>query len=382
MSVAFTPEQKKMRESVISFARKELNPGTKERDTTGEFSFELWKKCADYRLLALPFPEEYGGDGFDFETTVAVYQALGYASKDSGLVHAMITQVLCGLQILHFGSESQKCNLIPDLVEGRQIYAQAITEPESGSNALQSKTLATKMDDGRYELSGSKTMISNGPVANQFIVFAVTDPKRAAFGGITSFILPASTNGLSTGKPLDKLGLRTLKNSEVFLDKCLVQEDTILGRVGQGAIIFNESMEFERTLLPACLLGDLQRVVEGCVSYARERKSFGQSIGKYQAVSHKIAAMKMNLELGFLTLLNSAQLKTAGKRAPLETSITKLYISESYKKACIDAIQIHGGYGYTKEFDIERELRNSFASTIYSGTSEMQANIIARILGL
>jgi len=381
MSKSFSPEQEKLRKIVIEFARQEINPGISERDREGVFSQELWQKCAEMRLLALPFPEKYGGDGFDFETTVSVFSALGYASKDSGLVHAMITQVLCGIQLLHFGSEKQKLDLLPDLAGGKQIYAQAITESESGSNALHMKTSAIRNDNG-YLINGAKTMISNGPIADQIILFAITDPNKKVLGGITSFILPSDTQGYSTGKPLDKLGLRTLKNGELFFDDCQVGEDAVLGREGQGAILFNESMEWERTLIPACLLGEMERIVEVCTAYAKERKAFGQSIGNFQAVSHKIAAMKMNLELGKLSLYNSAQLKDAGKRATLETSITKLFISESLKQACLDAIQIHGGYGYTKEYEIERDLRDSLASTIYSGTSEMQANIIARIIGL
>ena len=181
---------------------------------------------------------------------------------------------------------------------------------------------------------------------------------------------------------MEKLGLRTLANGELVFSDCLLPFSSLLGREGQGAIIFNEAMEWERTLLPACLLGTLERILEECVRYAKERTAFGQPIGHYQAVSHKIAAMKINAELGKLALYRAAALKADRKRAPLETSIAKLFISESLKQASLDAVQIRGGYGYMSEFEAERELRDSLAATIYSGTSEMQLNIIARIAGL
>lgn len=380
MSISFSPEQKKLRQTIIEFARQELNPGVSERDHAGEFPRDLWKKCADMRIMALPFPEEYGGDGFDFETTIAIFHALGYACKDSGLVHSIMTQVLCGYQILQFGSEQQKTTLLPVLAEGENIFAQAITESASGSNALELKSIASKNGDG-YLINGAKTMISNGPIADQIIVFVTTNPQRKALGGISSFIIPGETEGLSVGKPLDKLGLRTLVNGEIFFDGCKVGKEALLGGEGQGAIIFQESMEWERILIPACLLGELERVWEASVAFAKERSSFGQSLMNYQAISHKIAAMRMNIELGKLSLYHSAGLKNEGRRATLETSITKLFISESLKQACLDALQIHGGYGYTTEYEIERDLRDSLASTIYSGTSEIQYNIIARLKG-
>jgi alkylation response protein AidB-like acyl-CoA dehydrogenase len=173
-----------------------------------------------------------------------------------------------------------------------------------------------------------------------------------------------------------------LQNGELFFNDCKVPLTALVGREGQGTMIFNESMEWERTLIPALLLGELERVLEECVNYAKERTAFGKAIANFQAVSHKIAAMKVNVELGRLALYNAAYLKNQRKHATLESSIAKLFISESLKQACIDAVQIHGGYGYMTEFEVERELRDSIVSTIYSGTSEMQANIIARLAGL
>jgi len=381
MDITFSSEQRELRKAAIDFARRELNPGVIERDRLGIFPRELWEKCAQQRILALPFPAHFGGDGFDFVTTVSVFQALGYACKDSGLIHALASQVICGIQLLLFGNESQRANLLPDLSSGRLIYAQAITEPGSGSDAFAMRTNAIKAGDS-YILNGTKTMISNGPVADRAIVFAVTNEKKKALGGTSCFLVSKTNPGYSTGKPMEKMGLRTLENGELIFTDCQIPRTSILGHEGQGMIIFNESMEWERTLIPACLLGELERVLEECVQYAKERIAFGQPIGNFQAISHKVATMKMNLELGRLALYNAANLKNQRKHAALESSIAKLFISESLKQACLDAVQIHGGYGYMTEFEVERELRDSIVSTIYSGTSEMQANIIARLAGL
>jgi len=181
---------------------------------------------------------------------------------------------------------------------------------------------------------------------------------------------------------MEKLGLRTLTNGELIFSDCRISSAALIGREGQGAIIFGEAMEWERTLIPACLLGEMERVLEDSIHYAKERQAFGKPITEFQAISHKIAKMKMNVELGRLALYSAATIKNNRKRAALETSVAKYFISESLKQACLDAVQIHGGYGYMTEYEIERDLRDSIASTIYSGTSEMQANIIARLAGL
>jgi alkylation response protein AidB-like acyl-CoA dehydrogenase len=381
MDFSFTQDQLEMRKAIINFARQELNPGVAERDRQGTFSHDLWQKCAQMRLLALPFPEQYGGDGFDFFTTVAVYHALGYACKDSGLIHALTTQVISGIQILLFGSDEQKITLLPDIASGKFIYAQAITEPGSGSDAFAMRTSAAKTESG-YILNGTKTMISNAPIANRVLVFAVTDFNKKAFGGVSCFIVSQDDAGFSAGKPMEKLGLRTLPNGELVFRDCHVPSTALIGREGQGAILFGEAMEWERTLIPACLLGELERILEECVKYAKERQTFGKPIGDFQAVSHKLARMKMNAELGALALYSAASLKNRRKRAVMETSTAKLFISESLKQAALDAVQLRGGYGYMSEYDAERELRDSIASTIYSGTSEMQLNIIAQLAGL
>lgn len=381
MDFDLTEEQKLWRDTVVEFSRKELNYNIEEYEAKGEFPWEAWRKCVDMQLLALPFAEAYGGCGADFVTTVVTLNALGYACKDAGLIHALATQLLCGLQLQMFGSEELKAKYLPALCRGEMVFAQAITEPGSGSDALSMRTRGVKNGSG-YTLNGSKTFITNGPMADVVIVFAVTDPEKKTLGGISCLVVEKGMPGFQSNRPLQKMGLKTLQNGELFFDNCEVADTRLLGREGQGAIIFNESMEWERSLLPAAHLGTMERILEISLKYAKERKAFGHSIGSYQAVSGKISRMKVNLELGRGILYRCATLKDRGKRASMESSICKLFISESLKQACLEAVQLHGGYGYMCEYEIERDLRDSIAATIYSGTSEIQHNIIARFMGL
>lgn len=381
MDFSLTNEQVDLRETIIKFSRLKLNNDLFDNEKNGVFPLESWNKCAEMRIMGLPFPEEYGGCGVDFLTTAISINALGYACKDAGLVHAITTQILCGLQIYLFGNEFQKKIYLPAICTGEKIFAQAITEPESGSDAFSMSTCATKSNDD-FIINGNKMFITNGPIADGVIVFAITDPEKNKLGGISCFIVEKEFEGFKRSKALQKMGLTTLQNGELVFDNCFVPSGNLLGKEGQGAIIFNESMEWERTLLPAAHLGTMERVFERSVQYAKDRYSFGKPIGSFQSISNKIAEMKMSLELGKLIIYKAATLKDQKKRATMEASISKLFVSESLKSACLDAVQIHGGYGFMTEYELERDLRDSIASTLYSGTSELQRNIISRLVGL
>jgi alkylation response protein AidB-like acyl-CoA dehydrogenase len=381
MDFGYSPEQKDLIKTISDFARKELNEDIETRDHEGAFSRSGWQKCAQMQLMALPFPEEYGGCGLDFLTTAITFEALATGCRDGGLVHAIGTQLLCGIQIQQFGSEDQKRRFLPGICGGEIIAAQAITEPDAGSDPMSMKTRARKTDDG-WVLNGCKSFITNAPIADLAIIFAVTDPERPALGRISVFLVETDSGGVSRSRPMEKLGLRTLQNGEIYLEDCRVSESGILGKEGQGVIIFNESMEWERSLLPAAQTGALEHIIETCANYANTRKAFGQAIGQFQAVSHRISQMKVNLEVGRLALYRAAWMKSMGKHAVLESSAAKLFISEIFKSACLDAVQVLGGYGYSKEYGLERDLRDSVAGTIFSGTSEIQLNIISKLLGL
>ena len=382
MEFTLTEEQKSLQNAVIRFARQEIKHDISLCDREGLFPFDSWKKCADMQIMALPFPEEFGGCGSDFLTTVIVLQALGYACRDAGLVHAVVTQILCGIQINLFGNIEQKKYYLPMLCQGQKIFAQAITEPAAGSDALGAmRTKAQKTETG-YVLSGSKVFISNGPISDVVIVFGLTKETEHRLDAVSCFIIEGGTVGFERCRAIEKMGLCSLQNGELVFKDCQVPDSALLGSEGQGAIIFNESMEWERSLMPAAHLGTLERVIETCVDYAKKRTAFGQAIGKYQSVANKIVDMKMVFELGRLMLYKAANLKSRGRRAGIESSIAKLFISEGLKQSCVDAVQVHGGYGFTREYEIERDLRDSVAATIYSGTSEMQRAIIARLMGI
>jgi alkylation response protein AidB-like acyl-CoA dehydrogenase len=379
--LTFTEEQENFKKMAMEFARRELNEGAKEREKRGEFFEAGWRKCAEFGIPGISMPEEYGGLGLDAMTSVATMEGLGYACKDSGLLFSLNSHIwTCESPINKFGSTAQKERYLPRLVAGTIKGGHAMTEPDSGSDAFSMRCKAEKKGD-RYLLNGSKTFITNAPIADILLVFAVTD-RQKGFAGISTFIVEKGFPGFSLGTPLDTMGLKTSPLGEVFLEECEVPEENRLGQEGAGSGIFNSEMEWERSCLFAAHLGAMESVLEACVRHARERKQFGKSIGKYQSVSHKIADMRVRVELSRLMLHKVASMKAQGKRAPLESAMAKLFISESYVQTCTDALHIHGAYGYSTEYDFERHLRDAIAGKIYSGTSEIQRNIIATFLGL
>jgi alkylation response protein AidB-like acyl-CoA dehydrogenase len=381
MEFSFTEEQTRFKEAAVKFAQRELNKEAMEREQKGQFHWDGWKKCADFGVLGLPIPKKYGGLESNVLTCMLTMQGLGRACKDSGLLFAVNSHIwTCEIPILTFGTDEQKERYLPSLCKGVLVGGHAMTEPDSGSDAYSIRTTAVRKGD-RYILNGTKTFISNAPIADILLVFAYTD-KSKGVGGISTFIVEKSFPGFSVGKPLDKMGLRTSPTGEVILRDCEVPAENRLGKEGAGTAIFNTEMEWERSCLFACHLGAMERLLDTCVKYANERSQFGKPIGKFQSISNKIADMKVRIELSSLVLYKLAWMKALGKRAPMEAAIAKLYVSESYVASSLDAIQIHGGYGYMTEFGVERDLRDSIAGRIYSGTSEIQRNVIASLLGL
>jgi alkylation response protein AidB-like acyl-CoA dehydrogenase len=309
-------------------------------------------------------------------------EALGYGCRDGGLVFALCAHLLaCVVPIATHGSEAQKRRYLPGLCDGTLIGMHAITEPNSGSDTFAMRTRAEPDGEG-WRLNGTKTFVSNGPTGDLAIVFAVTDAAKGFHGGLTAFLIEAGTAGFSPGSKFEKMGLRTAPIGELVLDDVRLPSDAVLGGVGAGGQLFATAMDWERTLLVACHIGTLARLLETSITYARTRSQFGQAIGKFQAVAHKIADMKVQLEAARLLTYRSAWRLDNTRNASLDASMTKLFVSESLVKAALDTVQIHGGYGFMVEYEVERALRDAIGSTIYSGTSEMQRNIIARWLGL
>ncbi len=381
MDFSWSDEQTRLRESIAEFARAELNDDLAERDKTGEFHREGWKKCARMGVHGLPVPVAYGGLGMDALTTVGVLESLGYGCEDNGLVFSINAHMwTLETPIMGFGSDEQKKKFLPKLTSGEWIGANAMSEPGSGSDAYSIATTATKKGDV-YLLNGSKVFCSNGPVADVYLAFANVDPALGA-NGVTGFLVERTSPGLSLGKHTEKMGLRTSPMCEVFFEDCEVPEANRLGREGAGKMLFADSMSWERGCILASAVGTMRRLMETSIAYANAREQFGQSIGKFQMVQSKLVDMKLRLDSARAFLYQSAYQKSRGKSVYLEAAMAKLYISESWIECARHALQIHGGYGYTVEYKIERELRDALASTLFSGTSEIQRTIIASLMGL
>lgn len=381
MDFTWSDEQRTLYDEIARFATRELNDDAIARDTELAFSREAWKKCAEVGIQGLPVPHAYGGSGADALTIMHVLEALGYGCRDNGLIFSLNAQMWsCEVPLVRFGTDDQKERYLPGLCGGSIIGVQCMTEPHSGSDAFNVGTTATKVG-ASYVLNGAKTFITNAPISNVFIVFASTD-RSVGFAGISAFVVDRDNPGVSVGAPFHKMGLRTSPMSEVVFADCEVGADRLLGPEGAGAAIFNHSMDWERSCILASAVGSMQRQVERCIAYARERHTFGQPIGKYQAVAHAIVEMKLRLETSRLLLYRLGWAKQAGKPAPLDSALVKLHLSESYVRSSMDALQIHGGYGYLTESELEREVRDAIASRIYSGTSDIQKNLVAAHLGL
>ena len=381
MDFTWSPEQLELRESVLDFARGALAGDVVERDEAAEFPRELWQRCAEFGIQGLPAPEEYGGGGQDALSTMLAMEALGYACPDQGLlfsIHAHMWAVQT--PIVAFGTDEQKERYLPRLVSGEWVAAHGMSEPGSGTDAFSLRTRAELKGD-HYILNGSKTFVTNAPEADLMLVFATTDRARKMWG-ITAFLIERGTKGLTIGAPIGKMGLRTSPMAELFLEDCEVPLENRLGRVGQGSAIFNHSMGWERSCILATSVGAMERQLETCIRYATERRQFEKSIGSFQLIASKIADMKVRLETSRLLLYRAASSQASGGMTALDAAIAKLYISESAVQSALDAIQIHGGYGYTKEYQVERDLRDAIGGRLYSGTSEIQRLLIARNLGL
>ena len=381
MDFSWTPEQDKYKRAVVDFARDNLNHEVIARDLRGELSLDSWRKCAEFGILGLPVSPDYGGAGEDILTTMLVMEGLGYGCTDLGLVFAINAQMWSVQHPIEaFGSEQQKQQYLPGLCSGDLIGAHGMTEPDAGSDTASLRARANKVDGG-YVLSGVKTFSTNAPICHLAVVFATIDPDRGR-GGITAFIVDRDTQGFSVSNDISKMGLRTSPMSEIVLRDCFIPDSARLGVEGAGLAVFNSSMEWERSCILAGNIGAMERQLEGCIRYARERRQFGQQIGKFQSVSNRIADMKVRLETARLLLYKVAWLKQNGNTAVVEAAMAKLYLSESFLESSLDALRVYGGYGYMTEFEVERQVRDAIGGTLYSGTSDIQRVIIARMLGL
>lgn len=380
MEFSWTEDQSRLRQGAIEFASRRLAEGVIERDRQGLFSRELWDACAEFGLQGAMVPAEWNGAGQDLLSTVAILEGIGFGARDNGLVFSVTAHAAsCEGPLLTFGSAAQKDEWLPALADGRAIGATGITEPNSGSNAYALETTAVERQ-GDWLLNGVKTFVTNAPVADVVVVYART--SGTGFAGITCFLIPADTKGLTVGPPMEKMGLKTSPMSQVFFEDCRVPAAAVVGGVGSGAMVFNQTMDLERLLVMAPAIGVMERLVERCVQHARERSTGTAAIGSHQSIAHRIADMELALESARLLLYRAAWQRQTRGTATRESALAKLAVSEAYVATCRSAIQIFGGYGYMVDYELERELRDALATPIYVGTSEIQRNLIAGLRGL
>lgn len=381
MDFSWTAEQLAYKKAVIEFAQKNLNEGIIERDHAGELSREAWQACARFGIQGLPMPEAYGGANADILTTMLTMEGLGYGCHDNGLIFGINAQMWSvQMPILAFGSEALKAKYLPGLISGQTIGAHGMSEPDSGSDAYSLHTRAVRRDEG-YVLNGSKMFVTNAPVSDLAVVFATVDPSKGMWG-VTAFVVEKGTPGFRVSRNIEKMGLRTSPMGELIFEDCFVPLENRIGPEGIGAKIFSHSMEWERSCILASHVGAMEWQLARSIKYARERRQFNQPIGKFQSVANRIVDMKVRLETARLLLYKIAWLKQSGRSAVMEAAMAKLYLSESFVQSSLDAVRVHGGYGYMTEFEVERDLRDAVGGTLYSGTSDIQRNIIARLLGL
>jgi len=383
MDFGIPQEYSKYQTEVTDFASQLDTSDLVERDQSGVFPVDLWRQCGTFGLLGLAAESKYGGT---FENVKILKSALamegfGSACKDNGLGLAINAHLwTVQMSISEFGSEILKQKYLPKMCTGEWIGAHALTEAESGSDVFSLQTTATKVDGG-YILNGKKRLVTMAPIANVTIVFASTDLSLGKWG-ITAFVLDDAMKGYIR-KPVNaKMGLRTVPIGELEFDNCFVPEENILGNVGAGMSICNRSLEFDRCCVMASKLGAMSRQLTECTQFVKSHKRFGSTIGSFQAISHRIADMKLRLELCRLLLYKTAWLKDQGKSVMLEGAMLKLYLGESFVASSLDAVRLFGGSGYLTEYEIERDLRDSVGGVLYAGTSDVQKNIIAAMLGL
>lgn len=376
----WTDDQKELREGLAPWLD-ELSDGHVEQDAEGAFPRDKWETVRRAGILGLPFEERWGGLGQSLPTTMYVLEGLGEGCRDSGLSFSVCTHMVStGVPLQRFAPAALRERYLPRVCSGELIGAHAISEPDSGSDALAMRTRAER-DGDAYVLTGSKAFVSNGPIADVFVVYARTHPRGGPLG-VTAFLVDRDTPGLEVGRPVSKMGLRTSPLGELFLDGCRVPADRVIGRPGGGFLVLDHVMKWEILCSFAVTLGEMGHRLARCVDYARTRTQFGSPIGSFQAVSHRIVDMRIGVETSRRWLYGTAERFAAGENVTEDIAITKLVTSEANVASALAAVQIFGGNGYMTEYGIEKELRNSVAGTIYSGSSEIQRNRIAALLGL
>ena len=379
MDFRLTEDQEMIKETVRDFAQSVIAPQAAEIDRTGAFPVEILKQMAELGLMGLPIPEEYGGSGGDYTSYCLALEEITRACGSTGLTYEAHISLGC-MPIYLYGTEEQKREYLPLLCGGESMGSFGLTEPEAGSDAGGTQTTA-RLEDGEWVVNGSKCYITNAGYAKFVTITAVTD-KGKGTRGISDIIVPTGTPGFTVRASYEKMGLHGSNTTELFFDDVRVPEGNLLGVRGEGFKQFLVVLDGGRIAIGAMGVGIAQACLDASLKYAKERVQFGQPIGKFQAIQFKLADIAMNIELARLMYLKAAWLKDNGLPYTREANYAKLFASEMATKAALEAIQIHGGYGYMKEFPVERYLRDAKLLEIGEGTSEIIRLVIARGLGL
>ena len=377
MFPVFTEDQSAIREAARDFAKAEIEPGAATRDLNSEFPAEIIRQLGEMGFLGMTVPEAYGGAGVDFLSYILALEQVAYADASVAVTMSVNNSVACG-PILAFGTEAQKQTYLRPLANGELLGGFMLTEPDAGSDASALKCRATKVEGG-WHLNGAKAWITNGGVGRYFITMARTDPDKGK-RGISAFILDAHQPGVLMGRPEAKMGLRSSKTVMVALEDAFVPDDAILGKPGDGLKVAFGGLDGGRVGIAAQALGIAQRAMDESLAYARTRISFGKPIGEHQMIQTYLAEMEARLQASRLLVYRAAALKEAGRPCTVEAATAKLFTTESAVWICDRAVQIHGGYGYSHEYLVERLYRDIRVTTIYEGTSEIQRMVIAREL--
>ncbi len=372
-----TEEQAHLRKEIRDFAAREIAPNVMRWDEASEFPLDVIKQLGRMGLLGIIFPPEYGGAGLGYIEYVLAIEELSRVDGSIGITVAAHNS-LCSNHLYLAGNEEQKRRYLPHLTSGEWLGAWGLTEPNSGSDAAGARTTAVKRGS-KWVLNGSKTFITNGHYAELAVILAVTDRQHGT-RGISAFLVEKGTPGFRAGKKENKLGLRASDTSELIFEDCEIPEENLLGKVGEGFKDAMRVLDGGRISIAALSLGMAQGALDAALKYATERRQFGKAIAEFQAIQFKLADMATQLEAARLLTLRAAQMKDLGLKLTRESSMAKLFASEAAVRICDEGVQIHGGYGFIKDYPAEKFYRDVKLCTIGEGTSEIQRMVIAREL--
>ncbi|MGD9330660.1 MAG: acyl-CoA dehydrogenase [Desulfobacterales bacterium] len=377
MLFRFTDEQLMIQSMVREFSRKVIAPTAAERDRSKEFPADNLKKMAELGLLGMMVPPEYGGEGADTISYVLALSEIAYSCAATAVVMSVHNSIVCE-SILRFGSEAQKTQYLPELAAGKMLGAFGLTEPEAGSDPVSQITTAVR-DGDEYVINGTKRFTTTGKNAHLVIVTAKTDESQK-HRGISAFIVKKGTPGFSVGHTEDKMGLRASDTTDLLFDDCRVPVDHLLGQEGEGFKLAMTALDGGRIGIAAQSIGVAQAALDASIKYAKQRSQFGQKISKFQGLRWMIADMATELEAARQLTMSAAAMKDQGAKYTRQASMAKLFASEMVNRITAQAIQIHGGYGFTKDYEVERYYRDARVFTIYEGTSEIQRVVISNHL--